>query len=178
VSGPRPDRRPPAAEFFRTPRLVFRPFAPQDLDDLARVAGDPEVVRHTDDGRPLDRDICALWIARSRANVAKFGYGTGALTDRGSGRFVGWAGFARPEGGPEEIIYGFETPAWGRGLGSEIVGGLVRYAFETLNLPEIRATVHDANVASRRILLKAGFERRPWPETAACLYVLANPAAG
>jgi len=41
-------------EFFRTPRLIFRPFAMDDLDDLARIASDPEAVRRLPRWGPRD----------------------------------------------------------------------------------------------------------------------------
>lgn len=69
-------------EFFRTTRLIFRPFVTQDLDDLACIVSDPEVVRFTDDGKPLSRDTAKLWITRSRENVERFGYGTGTVGPR------------------------------------------------------------------------------------------------
>ncbi|WP_083567215.1 GNAT family N-acetyltransferase [Hyphomicrobium sp. CS1GBMeth3] len=122
----------------------------------------PDVVRFTDDGKPLGRDLTELWIVRSRQNVEKFGYGTGALIERSSGRFIGWAGFARPEDAPEEIIYGFEKCAWGNGYGTEIVAGLVRFAFEKLNCSELRATAYPENVVSHHVLRKLGFESVPW----------------
>lgn len=148
---------PIPAMFLRTERLLFRPFAAGDLEPLFRIVADPEVVRYTDDGGPLDWATTRLWIERSRENVARHGYGTGAVIELATGRLIGWAGFARPEGAPEEMIYGFERPAWGRGYGSEIATALVPFAFEDLGLSSLRATVHPDNAASRHILRKLGF---------------------
>lgn len=159
-------------EFFRTKRLVFRPFDPADLDALAAIVADPEVVRHVDDGQPMARETAALWIERSRENVARFGYGTGAVIETATGRLIGWAGFARSPGEPEEIIYGFEKPAWNRGYGAEIAEGLVWYAFQDLDHPEVRATTYAENLASHRILRTLGFEQRPFAEEGVMLWVL------
>jgi ribosomal-protein-alanine N-acetyltransferase len=147
-------------QFFRTERLAFRPFSPQDIDDLAAMVADPEVVRFVGDGQPLSREQAAEWISKSRANVARFGYGTGAVVELATGEMVGWAGIARPEGEPEEIVYGFASQHWGKGYGPEVVAGLVEYAFGTLGLPELRATVYPANARSARILERQGFLRR------------------
>ncbi len=145
-------------EFFRTARLVFRPFAHEDLDEFATVLCDPDVMRFVDNGQPASRDVAALWIARSRKNVERFGYGTGAVIERASGRFIGWAGIARPEGVPEEIVYGFAKAAWGKGYGTELVEGLIRFSFGQLRLPELRATAYPENLGSHHILSKHGFE--------------------
>ena len=58
--------------------------------------------------------MTALWIERSRANVARHDSGTGALVDPATGKLVGWAGIGRPEGDPPEIIYGFAGTQWRR----------------------------------------------------------------
>lgn len=150
------------SEFFRTERLLFRPFAVEDIDAFHAIAGDPEVMRFVGDGDPCDRALTALWIERSRENVDRFGYGTGAVIERETGRFIGWSGVARPEGQPEEIVYGFARDAWGKGYATELVRGLILFAFGTLNLPELRATVDPENAVSAHILEKCGFVREPW----------------
>lgn len=160
-------------EFFRTARLLVRPFQPSDAADLARLAGDPEVARYVGDGQPLDTAAVALWIARSRGNVRRFGYGTGAVVEQASGRLVGWTGFARPDGEPEEVIYGFDKAVWGRGYASETLSGLIRFAFRELRLPELRATVHPDNLASQHVLRKAGFAAAVHGED--LLFTLARP---
>ncbi|WP_369061225.1 GNAT family N-acetyltransferase [Caulobacter sp. 73W] len=145
-------------EFFRTPRLAFRPFMQSDLDALAAIIGDPRVARFVGDGQPLERPAAALWITRSRENVQQHGYGTGAVVELTDGRLVGWAGWARPEGEPEELVYGFAHDAWGRGYATEIAAGLVRFARESLELTELRAITYEDNAASRRVLERLGFQ--------------------
>ena len=143
--------------FFTTDRLVFRPFEPGDLDRLADLVGDPQVARYVGDGRPLPRADVARWIDVSRGNVARHGYGTGALTDRASGALIGWGGMARPEAEPEELIYGFDKRTWGRGLATEFVRGYVTYARDRLRLPNLRATLWAENRASAAVLARVGF---------------------
>jgi RimJ/RimL family protein N-acetyltransferase len=121
-------------------------------------------MRHVDDGAPFDVAGAERWIERSQANVGRFGYGTGAVIGLAEQRLLGWAGFARPDGQAEEIIYGFEKAAWGQGYASELVQGLMRFGFGDLRLPELRATVHPNNHASKNVLLKAGFKASPWGE--------------
>ena len=45
---------------------------------------------------------------------------------------------------------------WGKGFATEIARRLIEYGFGELNLPEIFATVDDENLASHRVLEKAG----------------------
>lgn len=146
------------AEFLRTPRLLFRPFNEADLDALAAIVGDPRVSRFVGDGQMLDRSAAALWISRSRENVERHGYGTGAVVEQATGRLVGWAGWARTEGEPEELVYGFAYEAWGQGYATEIAAALVRFAIAPLGLSELRAITYEDNLASRRVLERLGFE--------------------
>jgi len=59
-----------------------------------------------------------------------------------------------------EIGYWIAEPFWGRGLATEAVRGLTSHAFETFpELVRIQAAVFGGNVASMRVLEKAGYER-------------------
>ncbi|PZR86360.1 MAG: hypothetical protein DI537_28710 [Stutzerimonas stutzeri] len=108
-----------------TARLVVRPFVAADAPLLVALFADPEVHRFVDDGQPIAPDVAALWIERSAANLERFGYGTGAVVERAGGELIGWAGFARRGDGTEELIYGLRRASWGRGLGKELLAGLV-----------------------------------------------------
>ncbi len=142
---------------FETPRLVFRPFEPEDLVALAAISADVETSRYVGDGRPLTLKETGQWIENSRRNVERYGYGTGAVLDRENGKLIGWAGFARPGDGSEEIIYGFGREYWGKGLGTELLTGILRWARDQLQLEEVRATVAPENTASIAMLRRQGF---------------------
>ncbi|MGD8829187.1 MAG: GNAT family N-acetyltransferase [Pseudomonadales bacterium] len=142
---------------FETARLSFRAFEPEDLDELARISGDSETSRYVGEGQPLTRAQTREWIENSRRNVAEHGYGTGAVVLRSTGALIGWAGIARPGDGTEEIIYGFDRPHWGQGLGGELLAGLVQWAVGRLGFRELRATVHPDNTASVAMLERQGF---------------------
>lgn len=141
---------------FQTPRLIVRPFQPEDLNALAAIAGDPAVMRFVGDGQPLDRAATAEWIARSRENVDRHGYGTAAVLDRESGALIGWAGMARPSEGGEELIYGLSRAWQGRGLGREILNGLI-WAARERGATELRALIYPDNHASAAMLTRADF---------------------
>lgn len=139
-----------------TARLVVRPFVVADASSLVALFADPEVHRFVDDGQPLAPDVAALWVERSAANLERFGYGTGAVVERAGGALIGWAGFARPDDGTQEMIYGLRRASWGKGLGKELLAGLVTFAVERGIMP-VRATVDPDNGASVHLLRQAGF---------------------
>jgi ribosomal-protein-alanine N-acetyltransferase len=139
-----------------TTRLAVRPFMASDASLLVTLFVDPEVHRFVDDGQPLAADVAALWVERSAANLERFGYGTGAVVERASGELIGWAGFARPDDGTQEVVYGLRRASWGRGLGKELLAGLVAFAGER-GIAPVRATVDPANSVSVHLLRQAGF---------------------
>ncbi|MDQ3548451.1 MAG: GNAT family N-acetyltransferase, partial [Chloroflexota bacterium] len=55
-----------------------------------------------------------------------------------------------------ELGYAFARPAWGKGYATELAHGLLRFAFDTLNLTQIYGAVLPENSASRRVLEKIG----------------------
>jgi len=51
----------------------------------------------------------------------------------------------------------FDRQYWGRGLGSAAIAAATRWAFEALELRWIEAGAYEANVASQRAFLSAGY---------------------
>ena len=143
--------------FFQTENLVFRRFEWSDVAALVRISADKKVSRYVGDGQPITAVDTGHWIEKSRANIERYGYGTGAVVSRASGDLVGWAGMARPDDGPEELIYGLDASVWGQGWGTELLEGLLYWARESLAKVELRATVYPANTASIAMLVKQGF---------------------
>lgn len=139
-----------------TERLMIRPFEPTDVPILVSIFADPAVARFVGDGGPMSVDDAKRWVANSRANLGQFGYGTGAVVARLDQSVIGWAGFARPIGQPEQIVYGLVPRYWHQGYGGEIVKALVDFSDER-GFDPCWATVDPANIHSVRLLVKYGF---------------------
>lgn len=56
-----------------------------------------------------------------------------------------------------EIGYWLGEPYWGRGIASEAVAAITRYAFERFEIARVFAYVFEWNPASARVLEKAGY---------------------
>lgn len=80
---------------------------------------------------------------------------------RGSGEAVGTLGlYSYSEANRRaELGYDLLREHWGRGLMTEAVRELLRYAFEELGLNRVEATTDPENAASIRVLEKTGFTR-------------------
>ena len=70
-------------------RLTFREMTPDDLDDMALLLGDPEVMTYYP--RPKTRDEAVQWVDWNRALYRTHGYGLWVLCTADGG-FVGDCG--------------------------------------------------------------------------------------
>ena len=150
---------------FETQRLLCRRWRAEDIEPLFTVYSDPQAMRWVGDGQPLSRAHCETWLAVTEANYATRGYGMFAVVEKDSNAVIGFCGLVHPGGQNEpEIKYAFFRSSWGRGLASEVVPALLAYGAEQHGLRVIMATVAAENLASQRVLLKAGMvAREQWP---------------
>ena len=81
-----------------TSRLILREMADADLDDMADLLGDENVMRYYP--RPYTRSEAADWIAWNQRSYRDHGFGLWTMILRRTGEFVGDCGltFQRVEG--------------------------------------------------------------------------------
>jgi RimJ/RimL family protein N-acetyltransferase len=147
--------------FLETDRLVLRRFTEADVDDLLELEGDPEVMRFLTGGKPTPRDVIQNeTLPRFRHYYERFGgFGFWAATEKATGQFLGWFEFRPPEGGcPGEVELGYRLrkSAWGKGYATEGSRALIHKGFTELGVRRVVAQTMAVNVASRRVLEKAG----------------------
>jgi RimJ/RimL family protein N-acetyltransferase len=142
---------------LETERLVLRPLQNSDIDDFARMAADPEVMKYINFGKTMNR--IEAW--RSMATIAGHwvlkGYGGWALIEKETGAFVGRAGLYHPEGWPVlEVGWTIAREHWNRGFATEAGQRAARWAFEELGLDMLYSVIHPENAASIRVAEKLG----------------------
>lgn len=142
-----------------TPRLRFREMTPQDIDLMAGLLGDPDVMTYYP--APKTRDEAAKWIAWNEANYARHGYGLW-IVETHDGEFLGDCGLTwqKINGGSTELEVGYHIRAGRQGLGyaTEAAAACRDFARETLNAPRLVAIIHPENTASRRVAEKLGMQ--------------------
>lgn len=161
-----------------TPRLLLRPPVRADLPALFAVLGDPAAMRHTHrDGTPRD---CRRRVLLHERRRRRDGYAPWTVVQRADGRVIGWGGLYQDPFEPGwgvEVGYFLHPGSWGQGLASELVAACLALADGALALPEVRAFAHRDNLASRRVLARAGFEEvRFVPELDRLLFRRPRPA--
>ena len=147
--------------FLQTDRLILRRFTDEDVDNLYELDSDPEVMRYLSGGPATPRDeiehvILPAWLGY----YARFdGYGFWAAIEKATGAFLGWF-HLRPRPGdlPDqpELGYRLRRSAWGKGYGTEGSRALIAEGFTKYGARRVIAGTYQDNVASRRVMEKAG----------------------
>jgi RimJ/RimL family protein N-acetyltransferase len=160
--------------FLETERLALRRFTKADVDNLFDLDSDPEVMRFINGGRPTPRDVIRdETLPQFLHYYERFaGFGFWAAIEKSTGEFLGWFHFRPPEGsGPDEAELGYRLrkSAWGKGYGTEGSRALIHKGFTDLGVRRVVASTMTVNLASRRVMEKAGLtlERtfhQSWPE--------------
>lgn len=160
--------------FLETERLALRRFTVDDVENLVELDSDPEVMHFITGGRPMAREeIENEWLPAFLDYYERSaGYGFWAAVERATDRFVGWFHFRPAQGAPPdevELGYRLRRSAWGKGYATEGSRALIQKGFSELGVQRVVASTMVVNVASRRVLEKAGlmFVRtfhQPWPD--------------
>jgi RimJ/RimL family protein N-acetyltransferase len=152
---------PLASPTLHTERLRLRPFTDADADALFALHSSAHVLRYWDSPPWTDRARAERFIAACR-EMAEDGSGARLAMDRVSdGEFVGWCALVRwnPDYRSASLGYCLAEAAWGQGYATEATRGLLRWAFDTLDLNRVQAEADTRNAASARVLEKLGFVR-------------------
>lgn len=156
-----------------TARLSLRPATLDDVDALWALWTDPLVRKYLWDDREIAREEAAATLADCCA-LAPQRLGLWLLHptshERRSSRpvepLVGCAGLLPVSTAAEydprlsglvEPLVALTPPAWGRGFAAEALAELQRYAHSTLALERLAGVTDVPNVASDRMLQRAGF---------------------
>ncbi|MEA4966033.1 MAG: GNAT family N-acetyltransferase [Oscillospiraceae bacterium] len=144
---------------LETKRLILRPWAESDAEELYRYAKDPAVGPIA--GWPVHTSVeNSREIIRGVLSAPE----TYAVVLRETGKPVGSAGIMLPgkgtapiQDGQSEIGYWIGKPYWGLGLIPEAVRELLRHCFENLGCTAVWCGYYDGNEKSRRAQEKCGF---------------------
>ena len=145
-----------------TERLEFREMGPDDLDAMAALLGDPEVMRYYP--RPKSRDEALAWIEWNERLYRDEGHGLWVVTLRGTGEFVGDCGLTpqEVEGVTDlEVGYHVRSGLQGHGYATEAAAACRDHARDVLGAHRLIAVIRPDNRPSQRVAEKIGlpFER-------------------
>ena len=143
---------------LETERLVLRHLSLNDLDSLAAIQSDVEVMRYMASG-PLTWEQTAHNLERCIALQAENGFSLWGAIEKAGGRLIGRCGLLPHslQGRDEvEVAYLIARSHWGRGLATEAALALRDHGFDCLGLDRLVSIIHRDNLASRKVAEKVG----------------------
>ena len=146
-----------SAESFSTPRLRAERVTAAHWLDLRRMDEDEHFMALL--GGVRDMSGTVTYLEMNVKHWAEHGFGMWMLRDAATSAIVGRAILRHldVEGVDEvELGYGFMPDYWGRGLATEIAQACVRIGFDRLALPSMVAITTPPNLATQRVMQKAG----------------------
>jgi ribosomal-protein-alanine N-acetyltransferase len=148
-------------ERIQTERLICERVRRGHADELRVLVLDPEVAATTWAGPnpPTAADVLDQ-VSSDDEHWERFGFGPWLMRDRFGGQMVGRGGLKHTlSTGVDEVEVGWAIvpERWGRGLATELALAAVEVAFGELGLEDLIAFTLPTNLASRRVMEKAGF---------------------
>lgn len=149
-----------ARTFLQTPRLRLREFTLDDVERIAALDSDPEVMRYISYGAPTSRETIATkvlpgWL-RFYEKAERVGFWAVELL--ATGEFLGWY-HLRPDrfvATEQELGYRFRRDSWGKGFATEGSMALLADGFQISKFQKITARTLLRNLASQRVMQKCG----------------------
>jgi ribosomal-protein-alanine N-acetyltransferase len=142
---------------LETDRLRLRPYALEDVDDLAPIVEDAVTMRYYP--QPFTREEASAWIDRNLRRYIDDGHGLWAMVFKDSDEFVGNCGLVKQwVDGREEIEVGWLVARrlWNRGFATEAARACRDYGFDVLGLNRLISMIRPENSPSRRVAEKIG----------------------
>ena len=148
---------------LQTERLVLRPFAAGDGPAFYEYMADHEVARYTSllpiSSEQAQELVDNIVNARAASDAPPLAFG---IALRGDGTLIGNCRLKRDRDDPGQAdiayFYFLSRHHWGRGYATETVRARIDYGFVTLGLRRIYGLCVPENVASRRVMEKAGMQ--------------------
>ncbi|MFN7988635.1 MAG: GNAT family N-acetyltransferase [Thermoanaerobaculia bacterium] len=140
-----------------TERLVLRQLVPADLDFVAEMLGDSEVMRFYP--KTLTRAEAESWIARQLQRYAEHGHGLWLVLDRLNLQPIGQVGLAIQDvhGVLEpEIGYLLHRPFWRRGFATEAALSVRDLAFSAFRKRSVISLIRPVNLPSQAVARRIG----------------------
>ena len=150
--------------FVETERLILREILPSDDKGMFALDSDKDVHKYLGN-KPIETIEQARQIVDFvRQQYIDNGIGRWAIIDKVTNEFMGWTGLKLVKESTNNHInyydlgYRLIKKYWGQGYATETAKASIDYGFNNLNLTKIFGTADINNIASRKVLEKAGLK--------------------
>lgn len=143
-----------------TERLVLRPFAVADAVLVEQLAGHPDVAATTlNIPHPYPSGGAIAWFANHAEDFRSGKAVVFAVTLKSDSTLIGAMGLdIQRKHDRAEMGYWIGKPYWNHGYATEAAKAVLDFGFKTLGLHRIHASHFAGNVASGRVMQKAGMQ--------------------
>lgn len=144
---------------LETARLRLREMTPEDLDFMASMLADPEVMRFYP--KCLNRDEAREWLEKVLRKYQEDGHSFWLALKKDSGEPIGQVGLLKQrvrEVHETEVGYMLHRPFWRRGYGTEAAWGVRDLGFRTKKIPRVVSLIRPENKPSLGVARKLGYE--------------------
>jgi ribosomal-protein-alanine N-acetyltransferase len=147
-----------------TERLILRPWRDADLEPVAAITADPEVMRFFHLTRT--RAQSDAWVARTQAHIERTGFGIWAVEAPGVAPLIGFVGLNTvpaelPCAPAVEAVWTLGAAWWRQGYCAEAARAALQDGFTRLGLAEIVAFTAAINTPSQGVMRAIGMTRDP-----------------
>lgn len=146
---------------METDKLLLRSFEDKDAPAIRKLAGSIEIARNTFVPHPYEEGMVGQFIEESNKNTSIGKWANFAIVLKKENILIGSIGYKDIDRKHHRAEFGYwiGKPYWGKGYATEAVELLVDYGFNELGLHRIYATPFGSNIASQRVLEKAGLRK-------------------
>ncbi len=149
---------------LKTPRLILRPWQPEDFKPFAAMNADPKVMEFFP--ATLAQEESDVLARKLQEQLEERGWGFWAVAVPGTADFIGFIGispvpFTAPFTPTVEIAWRLSPQYWGQGYATEGAKAALQYGFEILKLEEIVAFTTVSNTKSRAVMRRLGMTHNP-----------------
>jgi RimJ/RimL family protein N-acetyltransferase len=147
---------------LETQRLILRHWRDSDLEPMAAINQDPQVMEHFPAPRTLEET--RNFIAINKPLYDQVGYFIYAVELKDNHELIGFVGLQpvgeeMPFAPAVEILWRIGTKYWGKGYATEAAQAVVDHAFNNLELDELVAFTTTTNTRSEKLMQRLGFTR-------------------
>lgn len=148
-----PEPQDSSIEELETARLYLRRPTRGDAAILYRQWLNPQIQQYL--GGVVTPVVAKVRMTAHLEHWDQFGFGCWSIFEQNSDTLIGLAGLGHFDS-EIEVIYRFFPEFWGHGYATEAAQASVEVAFEWLGIGRLVGVTQQANLASQRVLEKAG----------------------
>lgn len=147
-------------------RLSFSCFNENDYEDMFAIQSQPQMVMYTPDEAWKGKEdwdnfynFASMFYDEKEVHPLWFRFYF-AIREKGFDRVIGYCGIGTPQFDRHitEVFYGLAPDKWGQGYATEAAKKMLDFGFCEVKLKEIVGFCEEENIASGRVLEKAGLK--------------------